>query len=90
MALKIYKTSILSFKAREDYVVGDYRFRGGFNKSNPRRMVEMWAEKERKNLNRLKAAEIPCPDVILLHKHVLIISFLGKNGQYKIIINYNI
>lgn len=46
----------------------------------------MWAEKERKNLNRLKAAEIPCPDVILLHKHVLVISFLGKNGQYKIII----
>lgn len=85
MAIKIYKTSILTFKAREDYVVGDYRFKGGFNKSNPRRMVEMWAEKERKNYNRLKAANIPCPEIIHLHKHILVMTFLGKNGQYILI-----
>lgn len=52
LAVKIYKTSILIFKDRERYVAGDFRFRHGFNKSNPRKMVAMWAEKERRNLGR--------------------------------------
>ena len=52
LAVKIYKTSILVFKDRERYVAGDFRFRHGFNKSNPRKMVAMWAEKERRNLGR--------------------------------------
>ena len=52
LAIKIYKTSILIFKDRERYVAGDFRFRHGFNKSNPRKMVAMWAEKERRNLGR--------------------------------------
>ena len=52
LAVKIYKTSILVFKDRERYVAGDFRFRHGFNKSNPRKMVSMWAEKERRNLRR--------------------------------------
>lgn len=51
-AIKIYKTSILVFKDRERYINGDYRFRHGFNKSNPRKMVAMWADKERRNLVR--------------------------------------
>ena len=52
LAIKIYKTSILIFKDRERYVAGDFRFRHGYNKSNPRKMVAMWAEKERRNLGR--------------------------------------
>lgn len=51
-AIKIYKTSILVFKDRERYVRGEFRFRHGFNKSNPRKMVKMWAEKETRNLKR--------------------------------------
>jgi hypothetical protein len=31
---------------------GDYRFRNGYSKSNPRKMVKMWAEKEYRNLSR--------------------------------------
>lgn len=38
------------------YVSGDFRFRNGYCKSNPRKMVTMWAEKELRNLMRLKAA----------------------------------
>jgi serine/threonine-protein kinase RIO1 len=29
---------------------GDYRFRGGYSKHNPRKMVKAWAEKEFRNL----------------------------------------
>ena len=52
LAVKIFKTSILVFKDRERYVQGEHRFRRGFNKSNPRKMVRMWAEKETRNLKR--------------------------------------
>ena len=40
------------FKDRDKYVSGDYRFRNGYSKSNPRKMVKMWAEKEFRNLSR--------------------------------------
>ncbi len=51
-AIKIYKTSILKFKDRDKYVTGEYRFRHGYCKSNPRKMVKVWAEKELRNLKR--------------------------------------
>lgn len=77
LALKIYKTSILTFKDRDRYVSGEYRFRNGYGKHNPRKMVKLWAEKEFRNLKRLRAAQIPCPEVIALKLHVLIMTFLG-------------
>lgn len=49
-------------------------------KSNPRKMVKVWAEKEMRNYRRLHSAGIPCPTPILLKSHVLIMEFLGKNG----------
>jgi RIO kinase 1 len=52
LAVKIYKTSILVFKDRDRYVTGEFRFRHGYNKSNPRKMVKLWAEKEMRNLKR--------------------------------------
>jgi len=80
-AVKIYKTSILAFKDRDKYVSGEYRFRHGYCKSNPRKMVRLWAEKEMRNLKRLSAAGIPCPLAIALKHHILIMSFIGSNGQ---------
>lgn len=77
-AIKVYKTSILVFKDRDKYVTGEYRFRSGYNKSNNRAMVKVWAEKEFRNLRRLHVAGIPCPDPIYLRQHVLVMSFLGN------------
>jgi RIO kinase 1 len=51
-ALKVYKTSILTFKDRDKYVTGEFRFRHGYSKHNPRKMVRVWAEKEMRNLKR--------------------------------------
>jgi RIO kinase 1 len=79
-AVKIFKTSILVFKDRDKYVSGEYRFRNGYCKSNPRKMVKTWAEKEMRNLKRLESAGIACPVPYLLKSHVLIMEFLGKNG----------
>ena len=80
-AIKVYKTSILEFKDRAKYVTGDYRFKQGYNRGNNRAMVKMWAEKEMRNLRRIHAAGIPCPEPLYLKLHVLMMGFLGdKKG----------
>ncbi|KAI9754850.1 MAG: hypothetical protein M4579_004507 [Chaenotheca gracillima] len=76
-AIKVYKTSILVFKDRDKYVSGEFRFRQGYNKGNNRAMVKVWAEKEMRNLKRLWAAGIPCPEPVHLRRHVLVMGFLG-------------
>ncbi|XP_021844770.1 uncharacterized protein [Spinacia oleracea] len=80
LAIKVYKTSVLVFKDRDRYVQGDYRFRHGYCKHNPRKMVKTWAEKEMRNLIRLKAAGLRCPTPVLLRLHVLVMEFIGKAG----------
>ncbi len=80
-AIKVYKTSILVFKDRDKYVTGEYRFRQGYSKSNNRAMVKVWAEKEMRNLKRIYASGIPCPEPVQLRLHVLVMGFLGdKKG----------
>ncbi|KAM7379927.1 hypothetical protein PAMP_005424 [Pampus punctatissimus] len=79
-AIKIYKTSILLFKDRDKYVSGEFRFRHGYCKGNPRKMVRTWAEKEMRNLIRLQTAGIPSPEPLLLRSHILLMSFIGKDN----------
>ncbi|KAI3971218.1 hypothetical protein MKW92_006349 [Papaver armeniacum] len=52
----------------------------GFKDRNPRKMVKTRAEKEMRNLMRLKAAGIRCPTPILSRFHVLVMEFIGKSG----------
>ena len=80
-AVKVYKTSILVFKDRDRYVTGEHRFRRGYCKSNPRKMVKLWAEKEMRNLKRLNQAGIPSPTPLALKAHVLLMTFIGDDGQ---------
>jgi len=80
-AIKVYKTSILVFKDRDKYVTGEYRFKGGHKHSSKRAMVKVWAEKEMRNLKRIHASSIPCPEPVQLRLHVLVMDFLGdKKG----------
>ncbi|KAK1127029.1 hypothetical protein K0M31_004643 [Melipona bicolor] len=79
-AIKIYKTSILQFKDRDKYVTGEFRFRHGYCRNNPRKMVRTWAEKEFRNLIRLQQGKVIAPKPILLRSHVLLMDFIGTNG----------
>ncbi|CAG9826597.1 unnamed protein product [Diabrotica balteata] len=79
-AIKIYKTSILVFKDRDKYVTGEFRFRHGYCKHNPRKMVRTWAEKEMRNLVRMHSNGLNVPEPILLRSHVLVMTFIGKEG----------
>ncbi|KAF8528047.1 RIO1-domain-containing protein [Hysterangium stoloniferum] len=82
VALKIFKTSILIFKDRDRYVSGERRFRRGYSKHNPRKMVRLWAEKEMRNLKRLVTAGIPCPEPIEVRENVLVMAFLGDRDGW--------
>lgn len=79
-AIKIYKTSILTFKDRDKYVTGEFRFRHGYCRHNPRKMVRTWAEKEMRNLSRIHSEGLCCPRPVMLRSHVLLMSFVGKDG----------
>ena len=80
-AIKIFKTSILIFKDRERYVSGEFRFRNGHCKGNPRKMVKQWAEKEVRNLKRIyQSGKIKCPWPYFLKNNVIIMEFVGKDG----------
>lgn len=77
-AIKVFKTTLNEFQNRDQYIKDDYRFKNRFSKQNPRKVIHMWAEKEMRNLMRMKEADIPCPTVVTLKKHVLVMSFIGE------------
>lgn len=80
-AVKVFKTTLTDFKTRDKYIKDDYRFKDRFSKQNPRKIIHLWAEKEMHNLNRIIKAGIPCPKVVLLKKHILILEFIGKDTK---------
>lgn len=81
LAIKIYKTSVLVFKDRERYISGEFRFRHGYCKSNPRKMVAIWAEKEVRNLKRIQIAGIKAPSPLLLKSNLIIMELIGDNNN---------
>ena len=78
-AIKVYKTSIMAFRDRSKYITGEYRFQRGYNRNNPRAIVKLWAEKEMRNLKRIQAAGIDCPEPIYLRHNVLAMSLIGDS-----------
>ena len=79
IALKIFKTSILVFKDRDRYVTGEFRFKSGYARSNPRKMVRLWAEKELRNLRRMRSAGVRVPEAIEVRENVLVMDFVGQD-----------
>ncbi|RVE47135.1 hypothetical protein evm_008212 [Chilo suppressalis] len=80
-AIKVFKTTLNEFKTRDKYIEADYRFKDRFSKQNPRKIVHMWAEKEMHNMMRLRKIDMNCPSVVILKKHILVMSFIGKDNK---------
>lgn len=77
--LKVFKTTLAEFRNRCQYICGDVRFfKDEFKKQNPRKIMKIWAEKEMINLRKMEKFGIPCPSVVVLKKHVLVMSFIGQ------------
>lgn len=79
VVLKVFKTTLNEFKNRDRYMNDDRHFKDHFSKLNPRKVIRLWAEKELYNLGRMRKAGIPCPEAVLLKKHILVMSFIGKD-----------
>lgn len=82
VALKIYSTSILSFRNRIEYVEGEHRFEtvSRSQKSNSRRMVKLWAEKEFRNLIRTQQlCSICIPKPLFISNTMIGLEFIGYN-----------
>lgn len=77
--IKVFKTTLSEFKQRDKYIKDDYRFKDKIGNQTSRKTVGIWAEKEKQNLIRLQKAGIPCPEVVYLKEHVLIMSFIGED-----------
>ena len=80
VAIKVFKR-IQEFKGRRNYVDGDPRYHSiKFKNTDPRRQVELWAEKEYRNLIRANRAGVPVPTPIMQEENVLFMRFLGEEG----------
>jgi RIO kinase 1 len=79
VAIKIYRTSTLTFKHISSYIDGDPRFKHT-NKSH-RQIIEEWAKKEYKNLERLRHAKVRVPAPIKRKNNILIMDYIGDAAQ---------
>jgi len=80
LAIKIYLTVSAEFKkGMLPYIRGDPRF--AHVRKDTRSLIYAWAQKEFKNLQRAMDASVKVPEPIAVSKNVLIMSFIGKNGD---------
>mmetsp|Transcript_19741 Transcript_19741/g.44823 ORF Transcript_19741/g.44823 Transcript_19741/m.44823 type:complete len:402 (+) Transcript_19741:54-1259(+) len=80
VAVKVFK-KIQEFRNRAEYVIGDSRYRNiQFTKKSKQDQLELWTEKEYRNLRRAHAAGVCCPTVIVFKKNILFMKFLGIQG----------
>ncbi|KAI5170580.1 RIO kinase 1 [Nematocida sp. LUAm3] len=86
VVIKIYKTSTMLFKDRERYIIGERRFKR-YSKGNSRKLVKIWAEKEVRNLNRIRKNGIPAPLPLFIRRNILIMTKIGSTNISNININ---
>ena len=80
IAIKIYLTLSAEFKkGRLAYIEGDPRFQR--IRTDTRSLVYIWAQKEFRNLKQAREAGVRVPNPIAVQKNVLLMEFVGKNGE---------
>ena len=75
-AVKIYLTASAEFKKRLRYIAGDRRF--ARIPSSTRDIVNLWVQKEYKNLQLAEAAGIRVPKPFAFNENVLITEYIGS------------
>ncbi len=78
-AVKVYKMETTDFKNMREYIEGDPRF--GKIKRNARAVIEEWVKKEFRNLQAFARAGIRTPLALAYKKNVLVMEFIGRNGE---------
>ncbi len=76
LALKIFRTSTATFRDMAKYVEGDPRFKGLM--TNRRKLINAWAMKEFRNLERMSEHGVRVPRPVACHKNMLVMEFIGS------------
>ena len=79
VAIKIFRTSTMTFKHIASYIEGDPRFSYGYK--NRRDIIEEWARKEYKNLVLLHQAKVRAPAPIKCVHNILIMEYIGDASK---------
>jgi len=80
VAVKVFKR-ITEFKGRGAYVDGDPRYVGQpFRKNSEREQLEIWAEKEYRNLIRANRSHVPVPTPLDCKENIIFMRFMGTDG----------
>jgi len=77
--VKIYRTSNATFNSIQRYILDDPRFRGLHG--NRWKIIYAWAQKEYKNLSRMREHGVRCPEPIECRKNVLVMQYIGTKTQ---------
>ena len=75
LALKIYRVNTATFHNLSKYIVGDPRFKKAGR--SPRAMIEAWATKEFRNLERMRTAGARVPEPFAVYKNLLLMEYVG-------------
>jgi len=80
VAVKVFK-KIQEFRNRAEYITGDSRYRNAnFIKKSKQQQLELWAEKEYRNLQRARTAGVTVPIGLHFKKNIIFMEFLGLEG----------
>jgi serine/threonine-protein kinase RIO1 len=80
VAVKVFKR-IQEFRGRGQYVDGDPRYIGRpFRKCSEREQLELWTEKEFRNLVRASRAKVPVPTPLHYKQNIIFMRFMGNDG----------
>ncbi len=77
MAVKVYRIETSEFYKMDEYLFGDKRF--DMRKISPKEIVFIWAEKEFRNLERAKEANVNVPEPYVHMKNVILMEFIGED-----------
>ena len=76
VAVKIYLTASMEFKKRMAYIAGDRRF--GRLPTGSREIINLWVQKEFKNLQLAESAGVRVPKPFGFYRNILVMEFIGK------------
>jgi RIO kinase 1 len=77
LAVKVYRIETSEFYRMDEYLFGDKRF--DLRRISKRDLINLWAEKEFRNLERAYEARVNVPKPVTHFKNILIMEFLGEN-----------
>ncbi len=77
VAIKIYRTETSEFYKMDEYIFGDKRF--DLRRISRKDLINLWAEKEFRNLQRAYTSGVNVPKPIVHFKNILIMEFLGED-----------